>query len=539
MTSELLVTADFVSQIERFVLEAHSLLQRSRIELLDEKEWDALCSMGYRLRVDIPLQQVELREVLERSAEGGVLPPEVEALWQEMQQRLATAHRYLCSAEAGWDDAVRLVDTRLPIPAPNLVSMTTGAEVQSRVVPGAALGSCFAQGYPLNVSSNPLSADRYMHLPGLAQTVLKNSRKQTLFSGLRHGFVEAEGLNGGFLWRLANVDLQLLVGEFVFGEGGPEPVFRNLAGHIGARSEAIKMSPIRAAVEARPMKTAASRRMALESAAAALVADRGRLRRALDGNIVNVRLFAVSLLSGDDYPHWSAQQREYDALDREGAVVMRVLDPDAHGALRTVRVNAVVRQFVLSADEEELLPWAREVGDEAVARLVGSPRTPDIGGDIKASLDAKSARLATLSDQFVAMDQERARIVQLRGANHPEAQQLQIKILELQERRERVEKAAHALSDLGKQLKTMWVDEGGLPRGYEGHRKAAARLALAGRLMGEMPVLICRSGLDLTRQLDPEIKFLATIVDNLHGHLPLVEEQKGTWEEARSAFWPQ
>ena len=101
LMSELLVTVDFVSQIERFVLEAHSLRQRSRIELLDEKEWDALCSMGYRLRADIPRQQAEMREVLERSAEGGVLPPEVEALWQEMQQRLATAHRYLCSAEAG------------------------------------------------------------------------------------------------------------------------------------------------------------------------------------------------------------------------------------------------------------------------------------------------------------------------------------------------------------------------------------------------------------------------------------------------------
>ena len=163
----------------------------------------------------------------------------------------------------------------------------------------------------------------------------------------------------------------------------------------------------------------------------------------------------------------------------------------------------------------------------------------DLGGDIEASLRAGNRRQARLADRFVGLDQRRSRLVGERGANHPQARKLHFSILESRERGALAEKRTRTLIDIGKQLKAMWIEAGELPRGVEAHRRAAARLALAGCLMRETPVLICMSGRDLTRQLDPEIKFLATVADNLHGHLPFVEQRMEAWEEARSAFSPQ
>ena len=58
-------------------------------------------------------------------------------------------------------------------------------------------------------------------------------------------------------------------------------------------------------------------------------------------------------------------------------------------------------------------------------------------------------------------------------------------------------------------------------------------------LMGGTPVLSCASGSDVSRQLDPEVKFLATAAANNGGHLPPVGENLEAWQRARDAFRPQ
>ena len=539
LKDELSGVANSVSATERLVLDAHTLLQRSGTELLTVAGWEGSGSSVSRLRAGLGQDQLLMRARLERSAEGDALPPEAGSLLRELQQRLDSALRYLNSDDAGWDAVVRHVEARLPIPAPSGVASTTGVEVHSIVVPGTALGTCFVEGYPAGGGRDRFSAARYMHVHGLAQTVLNNSSARTLYSGLRHGIIDAEELDGPLLAVLPDEDLQSLVGEFIFGAGDPVPAGRTRARQINDRCGEIRESTVRAASDAVAIRMEACKHMATESALAALVTEPRKLGRALAGNVVEVRLFALSLLTRDDYNSWCAQQRAFAELDQEGPVELQVCGLDADGAAQTVQADIRVRQFVLAAGDQTLQPWAKQVGDDAVEMLLGPRHAPDLGGAIKASLDAKAARLARLSDRFVTMDQDHSRLVQERGANHPDARELEIKILELQQRRFRVEKRTHTLGDVGKQLKAMWIEAGELPRGREAHRMAAARLALAGRLMRETPVLICKSGRDFTRQLDPQIKFLATVADSLHGHLPLVEAQMETWKEARRAFSPQ
>ena len=539
LTVELSGLADAVFDTERWVLDAHTLLRRSRTRLLTEHEWTSLGSLVQALRVGLPRDRILLQDRLEQSAQGGALPPEVESLSQEMQQRLDSAHRFLGSDDVGWNAAVRFVEARLPIPAPNRVSMMTNVEVQSRVVPGRALGSCFVKAYPGDGLGDPFTADRYLHVSELAQTVLKNAMNKTLYWGLRHAIVEAEELDGSLLAVLPDDELQTLVGEFIHGEGTGESAGRTRAQQISSRCDDIRESTVWAANDAITIRMGACRHMARESAVAALVADRAKLRRAIEGDVVDLRLSAITLLTREDYLGWCTQCRAFAELGDESPVELQVCNPDGEGAVETVLANIQVRQFVLAAGDETLQSWAIRVSDEEVGILLGPSHAPDLGGDIKASLDAKAARLARISDRFVAMDQDHSRLVQKRAANHPDARESQIRILELQEQRSQVEKRARALRDIGKQLKAMWIEAGGMPQGSQAHRKAAARLALAGRLMRETPVLICMRGRDFTRQLDPEINFLATVADNLHGHLPLVEEQMDTWGEARSAFRPQ
>ena len=546
LTEALSGWADDVFATERLVLDAHSLLLRSGCELLSESEWAGLGSMVQRLRLDLRREQDRLHWTLAESVEGGPLPAWAESLsqeltqelTQELRQRLASACRHLSSDRPGWEAAVRIVEARFPIPAPNGVSATTRVEVQSRLVTGRALGSCFVNGYPADGLGNPLRAARYMHVTGLAQTVLKNTNEQTLFSGLRHGIVDAEELDGPLLSTLPNEELRTLVGEFVLGEGAPKSCGRTRAQEIGDRCDEIRARTVWAANDAIVIRSKACKRLARESAVAALVADQGKLRRALDGNTVHLRLFAISLLTPDDCGNWRTQHRVFEELQQESPVELQVCDLNADGVARTVRADIQVRQFVLAAGEAALSPWAHQVGDGEIERLLGPRHVSDLGGDIEASLRDGNRRQARLADRFVELDQRRSRLVGERGANHPQARKLHFSILESRERGALAEKRTRTLIDIGKQLKAMWIEAGELPRGVEAHRRAAARLALAGCLMRETPVLICMSGRDFTRQLDPEIKFLATVADNLHGHLPFVEQRMEAWEEARSAFSP-
>lgn len=523
---------------ERLLFHVHNLHRKSRTQLLSEDDWSNLCSLGSRLKQDIPRAQAEIRRQLSRTRDSDVLSPAARRLLQELERRLEKADCFLRSNEAGWNDTVRYVESELPISLPNRVTSTTQVDVQSRVVPGTALGSCLATGYPSADSVNSVCPARYKHVPELAQTVLKNRKEQVLFAGLRHGIVSTGELDGKQLARLPDAELQPLVAELVIAPDSPLQIGGALEPRIRERCGRIRSGERWANSSAATISRNARLHMARESAAAALVADHGNLRRALDGELVDVNLFSISLLERQDVERWSDQERAFTELSEGGPIELQVRDPNEDGAVRSVVVNVKVRQFVLAVRGVRLDARARRAYNQAVEVLVGPRGTTDLKGELAARLEAMNARIAGLSNRFVVMDQQHAQLVQQQGANHPDAAALNISILELREERELLEKNARTLKDAGKQLRVMWAGTSRFSIGAESQQAVAARLALVGHLMQETPVLICMRGKDFARQLDPEIKFLATVADNLSGHLPLVEERMEKWRPARAAFGP-
>ena len=88
-------------------------------------------------------------------------------------------------------------------------------------------------------------------------------------------------------------------------------------------------------------------------------------------------------------------------------------------------------------------------------------------------------------------------------------------------------------------MKAIWMRDGDWPCGVDEHRKVAALLALAGHLMGRVPLLSCASGRNLTERLDAEVKFLAAVANNEFGRLPPHDLDTPEWRAARDAFTPQ
>lgn len=92
------------------------------------------------------------------------------------------------------------------------------------------------------------------------------------------------------------------------------------------------------------------------------------------------------------------------------------------------------------------------------------------------------------------------------------------------------------LMEGGTQLKAIWQKNQGWPTGVEALREVASRLALLGHIMGEVPVLSCASGQDYTRQLQSEVKLLATLADNERGYLPTTPRNSPEWDAIRAEY---
>ena len=80
------------------------------------------------------------------------------------------------------------------------------------------------------------------------------------------------------------------------------------------------------------------------------------------------------------------------------------------------------------------------------------------------------------------------------------------------------------------------MEAGAWPYAIESGRHVAARIALAGHLMGMLPMVSCMSGEKIAARVDAEIKFLATVADSQDGRLPPVKQNREVWGAARRAF---
>ena len=523
---------ELVADLERHVVRADELLNRSRTEILTESDWRELATLVSSRRLQSSAAKSWLRALLGQFARQGALDSPAGRALQELHERVADANRHLLSNDMRWDDTVRCVETRLPVGRRLRVLPVV---VHSRVVEGRALGVHLAQGYPAEHGVGRQDAARYLHVRELALTNLVGANGEMLFSGLRHALFNAGELNGHFLQTLDEDDLRTLIDTFDVGNRGVEGVGQTRAQLIRGHCDAVRRFDGVAEGSALLIARESRRRMALETAAAALVADSDKFQRALNGETVDLNLYCVSLLDGEDFDPWGSQIAEFNRLARSSPVALPVCSID--GAARPVRANVMVRQTAVWVDGEQ----RRVVGEPRleVRRLLGSPATAAPGGAVRSRMEAMLSRARELSNDIAALGPRYVESCVELGTNHPSSAALLARGSDLQTEQERLERNARSLDEAARQLKRIWAERDDWPSGAAACEQVLPRLVLLGYWMGETPVLSCRAGSIATKQLDGEVKFLATATHSLNGHLARLKPNSGAWEQARRDFTPQ
>ena len=451
-----------------------------------------------------------------------------------------------------WEEVTNRIRTSMPN-EPN-----RGVAVDSRIVPGKAFATRFAENYPSN-GINCSDRTQYKHVPNLAQTTLTNRSGEVLFSGFRHGVLDAYDIDAEYLASLPDDALRTMIGDLLARD---VPVDGSREAFVEDRLAQIRSDPRAAQRAAETMRGQASREMASEMAVAALVADPEKLRDALDGETVDVALSSISVLTPDSLRNLAGSVRsdertmlnhQTEALGQLAArnpVELRVRDDD--GSLRTVNVNVQLRQFNFGVNAgavgrarvgpvsipsqtpgwRNLMGWgfAMERNNPQMQRLPGESNATELGGDVA---DRLSDMRQEAAERTEYLGQIEPMIANLRSLADNEVVQRNAALqrAELATLNKRIE----SLDSAARQAKAIWASNDYRAGGGDPF-KMVSRLALVGHLMGETPLFNCKSGKDRTGQLDAEVKFLATAADENGGRVPPPDESMETWRPVRNDF---
>ena len=384
--------------------------------------------------------------------------------------------------------------------------------VQSTITPAGAMADRFAEPYPAN-GNGVCCSDRmqYTHVPNLARTELTDASGATLFSALRHGVLDAYDISVATLRKLPEQELTTMVADLL--DGSDETV------------KAIRTDDSAAENLASDMRTAASTKMAEELAVAALVSDPDKLQAALDGEVVDLNLSSISLLTPDRVrtgPKSNEREmlrRQTEALQSLGGEQKNLRVRDASGELRTVVVNCKVRTFNFGVNEGavskplhiipqdtpgwgKLMGWsyAMERNNPELKALLGE-REWELGGEVVKKLDELAGEHAKLQSVLAF-----TRSSQQDGTN-PESTAA---ISKLERECAAIEQRLTALSYAAQNAKTIWR-EGSYNKGGQDPYKMVSRLGVVINAMGETLAFNCKSGKDRTGQLDAELKYLSAL----------------------------
>ena len=520
-----------VSSVEQDIAQADTLLKRSRREVLTAAEWSELSELIASVPRNLWVFQDAWESRLGRLwASGALSPPDMD-LVGTLRQRHEDAYAYFYSNDLPWEDSVRRVVTMLPAgPRQPVV-------VESRVLPGAAFGAHFVDDSLVRDNTAPNVSDQYRHVPDLEQTVLTDAGGRTLFSALRHSSIQVEGLSGPFLATAGGDALKALLRDLYMPSFatpcavGRLPFQQARERQIDDACRLIRSDLQAADQYASFMRAAARASMFRELAAAALASDPRNLLRALDKKIVNLKLFAIVL---DPPPEpQSLESSTWMFHNWNGRLHVRGRD----GQPRLVQVVVNVRRFDVSPGDRQLEPMSDDAGE--LRFLLGPLDSGALGGDAKRTADDMKDRCSRLRPVLARLALQYSRIAAVRGADDGDVRRKRRELSELGNEMDRLRRDVDTLTEAVRQLKILWMAGDRWPSGVEGQRKAAARLALVAHLMGEIPLLSCPSGTAGTRELDPEIKFLATVAANRNGTLPPLDLDPEVWGRARDDFRPQ
>lgn len=524
--------ARLVSEVERDVLEACTLLERFRPDVLSDDGWHAFFSALESARTN----QARFEQRLGRLAATGPADAGADCSMRTLRRRVDNAHGRLISLCEASKPVIRQV--RVIVPGSNREPVV----VNSRRVPGIPPGIGFLHGVPTD-DAGPHPAAGYTHVPDLEQTVLTGPGGQTLFKGLRHSLPKACDLDGNLLAGLqGDAARSLLKTLYIpyycswlaqhFGSAWPAQSEAECERQIDALAAQIQSQPAFATFSALAMRELACGHVAKQVVAMALVADPDKFRRARDGETVDLKLSVISLMTLDDSHSWEPQHKAFRAL--KGCRNLYVKTPE--GTLVTVNARIGYRNFsILTNPDEGPYPSTRYDG---FASLLGETNTMRLGGAAIAKIEAMRAGASSVRDRpgLDGLALRYRQTVQKLGADHPDASSTGKNLSDLKAKMHRLEKKSRTLEVAGQQLKDLWTERGGVPADRESPMHAAARLALVVHLMGETPVLYCAGEEDPTERLDAEIKFLAAVAHSRHGQLPALGPETDAWAQARTDF---
>lgn len=536
--------SDVVSDVEQGIRRADELLAKSRTALLSDAQWREL-AFGVRWHKQCEeAKRGSLQMWLGLASESEAAQPEFQRMAQNLRQRLDDAHRHL--RDQRWNRGEKCIKVSLPsgrADAGEESGATGGAtsiarsgarkdiEVRSRIVPGTALGACFAPGYPPSGHDHArLSA--WNHLPGLVHSKLLDARGETLYSGLCHSVVDLRLLDTFTLTDEVDkadgpATLIRLINDLQFSASAPEE-----AGCIGDETKEEVIDVLYKGIckggwdavgAAAQLRCQAVRNMGREAAVAALATDQDKFRNAVAGKTVDLQLCSVASL-----PYWEsrnalftaewAQTNVFADLERASPMDLRVRGPD--GALCTVRANVKVRQFTFArgetaADVDLIAARLRTEFD----RLLGPVEVPELGGDVMTAADAMQARLLELRDEIAGSGKGHDRASSIRsgsGSAPPETGKTRSG---LREEAECLERNRHTLVSAGERAKSLArfktgvVDPAGLAAHWTERETMMSRLMSIAFLMGETPVLCYRDASHLHNH-DSEVKLFAAAARN-------------------------
>ncbi len=402
---------------------------------------------------------------------------------------------------------------------------STSTAMQSACVPapgGQALLP--SPSHPCAGSNHANTLERFLHPPDLQPTLANNARGITLFRGVRHGMLLAEGLDLKLLKQLPEDQLAAFC----------QRVHANQPNHASAFQKAYIQAAVRrirstslhhANLHAKRLQGCAVERMAQAVAAEALAIDSNKCRQALDGNAVDLHLCAVSLFTPEAFAASAPQWRGFDSLTFPEC--RQLLLCDADGAPHPVRVRMKVRQFALSSVEEGLesvkLGGSRNCTANELLQLLGPLECPRVTGEAGAHIDAVNAQALQSLQVPLARALQALRASPGNGADHADLHSLRTRLAATRRAIEAempaLTRNSRTLVEACRQLKAMWTKQRAWPPGVQAHRRAAALLLLAAHQMGETPLLSSTSPA-VTAQLDAEVRFLAAYADDHAGHLP-------------------
>ena len=543
---ELRSAFEHVAGVEQDIMEADVLLQKSRTSSLSEAESQRLREIVDFSRDVLPSYGEMLDMMLLPVSNGAAADTDSERLATNLKQRFEVARRQ-CFNQV-WEESSRRVKLVLPVGAGKDVA------VESRVVPGAALGRFFPGGYP--TARGPASeVPFFMHVPGLGHTSAANARGEVIYSGLCHDLAELAYLGGDLLFAydkrrgsapypLGRIARDLMVTDRLCAQmGGKDPEV--VANEI-VESFRDAPWPVAEFMDSE-LRGAVARKMASEVVLAALVADPPKLSQALEGKRVGINLCWVV----DAVVPQSFYERKIDSLLPFGqAAQMEETRPlelsvrDADGAKRKIQVDFRSRQFLFIDPGDRLRPQGRmrEVMRWEWERLLGPAEPRDLGGSARARANEMAVRIRELRDEIAGIGREASRAPAGNSPDGPGSPGARERRSVLDAELRHLEKNRRTLLVLGQQLKDMCGKDYVMVGTVDGRQCAMypetmARLALVSHLMGETPV-IAKSGGQGVQGLDARVKFLATVADSGEGLLPPLGRDSA-WDGCATGFASQ